>query len=89
MQQVFLEEYYTMNRTSEARESIRAFQQGTGETFHEAFTCFKELLRKCPHHGIATWELIKAFYDRLLLEGVRDLISINNDTVFTKAEAVE
>ncbi|KAM0034660.1 putative retrotransposon gag domain-containing protein [Helianthus debilis subsp. tardiflorus] len=52
MQQVFLEEYYTMNRTSEAQDAIKAFQQHSGEAFHEAFKRFKELLRKCPHHGI-------------------------------------
>ncbi|XP_022041384.1 uncharacterized protein LOC110943962 [Helianthus annuus] len=89
MQQVFLEEYYTMNRTSEARNAIRAFQQHSGEAFHEAFTRFKELLRKCPHHGIQTWELIKAFYDGLLPDDVRDLIAISNGTFLTNTEAAD
>ncbi|KAJ0911018.1 putative transcription factor interactor and regulator CCHC(Zn) family [Helianthus annuus] len=89
MQQVFLEEYYTMNRTSEARDAIRAFQQHSGEPFHEAFTRFKELLRKCPHHEIQTWELIKAFYDGLLPDDVRDLIAISNGTFLTNTEAAD
>ncbi|XP_022040270.1 uncharacterized protein LOC110942814 [Helianthus annuus] len=89
MQQVFLEEYYTMNRTSEARDAIRAFQQHSGEAFHEAFTRFKELLRKCPHHEIQTWELIKAFYDGLLPDDVRDLIAISNGTFVTNTEAAD
>ncbi|XP_021980238.1 uncharacterized protein LOC110876374 [Helianthus annuus] len=89
MQQVFLEEYYTMDRTSEARDAIRAFQQHSGEEFHEAFTRFKELLRKCPHHEIQTWELIKAFYDGLLPDVVRDLIAISNGTFLTNTEAAD
>ncbi|KAF5757652.1 putative nucleotidyltransferase, Ribonuclease H [Helianthus annuus] len=89
MQLVFLEEYYTMNRTSEARDAIRAFQQHSGEPFHEAFTRFKELLRKCPHHEIQTWELIKVFYDGLLPDDVRDLIAISNGTFLTNIEAAD
>ncbi|KAJ0476455.1 putative transcription factor interactor and regulator CCHC(Zn) family [Helianthus annuus] len=89
MQLVFLEEYYTMNRTSEARDAIRAFQQHSGEPFHEAFTRFKELLRKCPHHEIQTWELIKVFYDGLLPDDVRDLIAISNGTFLTNTEAAD
>ncbi|KAI3743559.1 hypothetical protein L1987_61269 [Smallanthus sonchifolius] len=89
MQQVFLEEYYTMNRTTEARESIRAFQQHMGEPFHEAFTRFKDLLRRCPHHGIPKWELIKAFYDGLLPEDVREVNSTSNGTFLTNHEDVD
>jgi hypothetical protein len=89
MQQIFLEEYYTMSRTSEARDAIRGFQQNSGEAFHEAFTRFKELLRKSPHHGIQTWELIKAFYDGLTPEDVRGLTAISNGTFFTNTEAVD
>ncbi|KAI3693783.1 hypothetical protein L1987_76735 [Smallanthus sonchifolius] len=89
MQQVFLEEYYTMNRTTEAREAIRAFQQHMGEPFHEAFTRFKDLLRRCPHHGIPKWELIKAFYDGLLPEDVREVNSTSNGTFLTNHEDVD
>ncbi|XP_021985057.1 uncharacterized protein LOC110880950 [Helianthus annuus] len=78
-----------MNRTSEARDAIRAFQQHSGEAFHEAFTRFKEMSRKCPHHGIQTWELIKAFYDGLLPDDIRDLIAISNGTFLTNTEAAD
>ena len=89
LQQQFLEEYYTMTRTSEAREAIRTFQQHSGEPFHEAFTRFKELLRKCPHHDIPMWELIKSFYDGLLPEDVRDLNANSNGTFLTNTEEVD
>ena len=89
LQQVFLEEYYTIDRTTRARDAIRSFEQHSGETFHEAFTRFKELLRKCPHHGMHTWELIKAVYDGLLPDDVRDLLAISNGTFLTNTEAVD
>nr|XP_043615829.1 uncharacterized protein LOC122587733 [Erigeron canadensis] len=89
MQQQFLDEYYTMQKTSDARTSIRTFQQQSGETFHEAFKRFNELLRTCPHHGIAKWELITAFYDGLLPEEKRDVNSISNETFLTNPEDVD
>nr|XP_043622489.1 uncharacterized protein LOC122594077 [Erigeron canadensis] len=89
MQQQFLDEYYTMQKTSDARTSIRTFQQQSGETFHEAFKRFNELLRTCPHHGIAKWELITTFYDGLLPEEKRDVNSISNGTFLTNPEDVD
>nr|XP_043629818.1 uncharacterized protein LOC122601111 [Erigeron canadensis] len=89
MQQQFLDEYYTMQKTSDARTSIRTFQQQSGETFHEAFKRFNELLRTCPHHGIARCELITAFYDGLLPEEKRDVNSISNGAVVSNPEDVD
>ncbi|KAK1433898.1 hypothetical protein QVD17_10816 [Tagetes erecta] len=80
MQQQFLDEYYTSQRTSDARRSIRGFTQQSGEQFHEAWHRFKELLRTCPHHGIDKWELISAFYDGLSPEDARDVNSTSAGT---------
>ena len=38
------------------------FQQRQGETFCEAWTRFKDLLRKIPFHGIDLWLQIQIFY---------------------------
>ncbi|XP_021971596.1 uncharacterized protein LOC110866759 [Helianthus annuus] len=61
MQQVFLDEYYSMAKTDDARDEIRSFRQLSSEPLHEAFTRYKELIRKCPHHQIEKWELVKCF----------------------------
>ncbi|CAA7394395.1 unnamed protein product [Spirodela intermedia] len=37
-----------------------------GETLHETWEKFKDLLRKCPHHVIPKWQLNRIFYDGLL-----------------------
>ncbi|XP_022031015.1 uncharacterized protein LOC110931956 [Helianthus annuus] len=37
MQQIFLDEFYTSQKTNDARRGLRSFQQQSGEMFHEAF----------------------------------------------------
>ncbi|GJS69988.1 MAK10-like protein [Tanacetum coccineum] len=41
------------------------FQQHHGESFSEAWTRFKDLLQKVPHHGIDRWLQIQIFYDHV------------------------
>ncbi|XP_035840246.1 uncharacterized protein LOC118479344 [Helianthus annuus] len=75
MQQIFLDEYYTSQKTNDARRGLRSFQQQSGEMFHEAFERFNMMLRNCPHHGIQLWELLNAFHEGLSSEDARDLIA--------------
>ncbi|GJT98133.1 hypothetical protein Tco_1093651 [Tanacetum coccineum] len=39
------------------------FQQHHGESLSEAWTRFKDLLQKVPHHGIDLWFQVQIFYD--------------------------
>ncbi|GKF00558.1 hypothetical protein Tco_0023908 [Tanacetum coccineum] len=41
------------------------FQQHQGESLSEAWTRFKDLLQKVPHHGIDRWLQINIFYDHV------------------------
>ncbi|GJX98750.1 hypothetical protein Tco_0355769, partial [Tanacetum coccineum] len=41
------------------------FQQHHGESLSEAWTCFKDLLQKVPHHGIDLWLQVQIFYDHV------------------------
>nr|GEW26789.1 PI-PLC X domain-containing protein At5g67130 [Tanacetum cinerariifolium] len=41
------------------------FQQHQGESLSEAWTHFKDLLQKVPHHGINMWLQIQIFYDHV------------------------
>ncbi|GJS99415.1 hypothetical protein Tco_0820585 [Tanacetum coccineum] len=41
------------------------FQQHQGESLSEAWTRFKDLLQKVPHHGINLWLQVQIFYDRI------------------------
>ncbi|XP_021971569.1 uncharacterized protein LOC110866732 [Helianthus annuus] len=86
MQQAFLDEYYSMAKTDDARDEIRSFRQLSGEPLHEAFTRFRELMRKCPHHQIEKWELVKCFVRGLDDNTWNRLESTSNGTLLSNHE---
>ncbi|GJT03155.1 zinc finger, CCHC-type containing protein [Tanacetum coccineum] len=47
----FLAQFFPQGRTSKLRKDILMFQQHRGESLSEAWTRFKDLLQKVPHHG--------------------------------------
>ncbi|GJZ16511.1 MAK10-like protein [Tanacetum coccineum] len=51
--------------TAKLRNDILMFQQHHGESLSEAWTRFKDLLQKVPHHGIDRWLQIQIFYDHV------------------------
>ncbi|GJX34542.1 zinc finger, CCHC-type containing protein [Tanacetum coccineum] len=51
----FLAQFFPPRRTVKLRKYILIFQQHQGESFFEAWTCFKDLLRKVPHRGLDLW----------------------------------
>ncbi|RWR93155.1 hypothetical protein CKAN_02239100 [Cinnamomum micranthum f. kanehirae] len=65
LQQKFLDKYFSVGKTNQYRRSITSFAQTDSEQFHEAWDRFKDLIRKCPHHLIAKWQLVQFFYDGL------------------------
>ena len=60
-----MRKYYSVGKTSTVRRAIREFSQGPGEVFYEACERLRDLLRQCPHHGIAKHEITQIFYDGL------------------------
>ncbi|GKE79768.1 reverse transcriptase domain-containing protein, partial [Tanacetum coccineum] len=61
----FLNRFYPHSKTREFKKEITNFQQVFGETFTEAWERFKDLLRKCPHHGFLILHQIDFFYNGL------------------------
>ncbi|GJX98927.1 hypothetical protein Tco_0355946 [Tanacetum coccineum] len=51
--------------TAKLRNDILMFQQHHGESLSEAWTRFKDLLQKVPHHGIDLWLQVQFFYDHV------------------------
>ncbi|CAA7397907.1 unnamed protein product [Spirodela intermedia] len=64
--QAFLRKFYPLGKTQNMRKHLWSFSQRPGETLHETWKKFKDLLRKCPHHAIPKWQLNRIFYDGLL-----------------------
>ncbi|GJT50285.1 zinc finger, CCHC-type containing protein [Tanacetum coccineum] len=61
----FLAQFFPPERTAKLRNDILMFQQHHEESLSKAWTRFKDLLRKVPHHGIDLWLHVKIFYDRI------------------------
>jgi hypothetical protein len=69
----FLAQFFPPGRTTKLRNDILMFQQRQGETLYEAWTCFKDLLQKVPHHGIDLWLQVQIFYDHIDLSTSRTI----------------
>ena len=61
----FLMKYFPPTKSAKLRNDITSFQQLSGESLYEAWERFKELIRKCPHHGIPHWIQMETFYNGL------------------------
>nr|GEY17959.1 zinc finger, CCHC-type [Tanacetum cinerariifolium] len=51
----FLAQFFPLRRTAKLRNDCLMFQKHHGESLSEAWTRFKDLLQKVPHHGIDLW----------------------------------
>ncbi|GKC64542.1 reverse transcriptase domain-containing protein [Tanacetum coccineum] len=61
----FINEFFPPSRTTNLRNEISNFQQCFGESFHEAWDRYKDLLRACPHHGFTELHQLDTFYNAL------------------------
>ncbi|GJV39596.1 reverse transcriptase domain-containing protein [Tanacetum coccineum] len=61
----FANQFFPPSKTTNLRNDITNFQQKFSETFREAWERFKDLLKKCPHHGFSPLHQIDTFYNGL------------------------
>ncbi|GJS30812.1 zinc finger, CCHC-type containing protein [Tanacetum coccineum] len=61
----FLAQFFPPRRTAKLCNDILMFQQHQGESLSEAWTRFKDLLQKVPHHGIVRWLQVQIFYNHV------------------------
>ncbi|KAF7824539.1 uncharacterized protein G2W53_022683 [Senna tora] len=66
--QQFLTKYFPLGKTAKMRNDITSFVLLDNESLYEAWERFKELLRKCPHHGLPKWLQVQTFYNGLSSE---------------------
>ncbi|KAF7824295.1 uncharacterized protein G2W53_022439 [Senna tora] len=71
--QQFLTKYFPPGKTAKMRNDITSFVLLDNESLYEAWERFKELLRKCPHHGLPKWLQVQTFYNGLS-SGIRTSI---------------
>ncbi|XP_027351121.1 uncharacterized protein LOC113862214 [Abrus precatorius] len=65
MVEKFLAKYFPSAKTVKMRNDISSFYQLELKTLYDTSERFKELLQKCPHHGIPDWLQVQTFYNGL------------------------
>ena len=63
----FLQKFFPPAKTGKLRNEIMTFAQLDNEPFYESWERFRDLLLKCPHHGLPEWMQLQAFYQGLNL----------------------
>ncbi|GJR21878.1 reverse transcriptase domain-containing protein [Tanacetum coccineum] len=61
----FINEFFPPSRTTNLQNEISNFEQRFGESFHEAWDRYKDLLRSCPHHGFTELHQLDTLYNAL------------------------
>src|SRR5262249_54661330 len=54
------------SKTAKLRNDISTYTQMESESLYEAWERYKDLLRRCPHHGLPTWLQVQTFYNGLI-----------------------
>ncbi|KAJ9553661.1 hypothetical protein OSB04_017706 [Centaurea solstitialis] len=65
MAEKFLKKYFPPTKNAKSRLDISALKQWDDEPAPDAWERYKELLRKCPHHGIPYCIQLETFYNGL------------------------
>ncbi|XP_057984615.1 uncharacterized protein LOC131169408 [Hevea brasiliensis] len=63
LSQAFLAQYFPPSKTVKLRNELISFRPRDDESLYEAWERYKDLQRKCPHHGIPKWMLVQHFYN--------------------------
>ena len=61
----FLMKYFPPTKNVKLRNEITSFHQLKNESLYDAWERFKELFRRCPHHGISCYIQLETFYNGL------------------------
>ncbi|KAK8945257.1 hypothetical protein KSP39_PZI007733 [Platanthera zijinensis] len=94
MTEKFLTKYFPPAKSAKLRTDILSFTQIDSESLYDTWECFKELLRRCPHHALPMWQQVQTFYNGLNLQ-TRQMIdaaaggTLNNKTPEAAQELFE
>ena len=61
----FLMKYFPLTKNVKLQNEVTSFHQLEDESLYKASERFKELLRRCPHHGIPCCIQLETFYNGL------------------------
>ena len=64
----FLARYFPHAKTTKMRNDITQFMQSDNESLYKAWEKYKDMIRRCPHHGLLEWLQVQTFYNGLNLQ---------------------
>ena len=75
--EAYLTIFFPLTLTSERRGEIIAFNHKENEFLYNAWERYKQLLRRCPMHGIEQMTQMDIFYDAMnyTSKGIMDVAS--------------
>ncbi|XP_027351144.1 uncharacterized protein LOC113862248 [Abrus precatorius] len=88
MAEKFLAKYFPPAKTAKMRNDISSFYQLESKTLYDTWERFKELLRKCPHHGIPDSLQVQTFYNGLNPATRQMIDAAERDTLNSKTPRV-
>lgn len=65
LSQKFLAKFFPSIKTTKMRNDMASFMKLDAESLYEANDRYKDLLRRCPHHGLPKWIQVQTFYNGL------------------------
>ncbi|XP_041011423.1 uncharacterized protein LOC121255209 [Juglans microcarpa x Juglans regia] len=65
MTEKFLAKFFPPAKTAQLRSEIGQFKQNDFESLYEACERYKDLIRRCPQHGLPDWLQVHMFYNGL------------------------
>nr|GEZ01165.1 reverse transcriptase domain-containing protein [Tanacetum cinerariifolium]GEZ25439.1 reverse transcriptase domain-containing protein [Tanacetum cinerariifolium] len=80
----FVNYFFPPSETTNLKNNITNFQQRFDETFNEACDRFKDLIRKCPHHGFLELHQIDTFYNALMQSDQDSLNAATGDNLLNR-----
>ncbi|CAN6713111.1 unnamed protein product [Malus baccata var. baccata] len=83
----FLQRFFPPSKTSKLRNEIMTFAQFDSEAFYDSWERFRDLLMKCPHHGLPEWLQLQSFYQGLTPENKRMIDAASGGDLMTKTVA--
>ncbi|KAA3487902.1 reverse transcriptase [Gossypium australe] len=63
MTKKFMLKYFSPVKMAKMRNDVSSFVQMDLETLYDAWERYKDLLRRCPHHGLPLWLQVQTFYN--------------------------
>ncbi|XP_042016340.1 uncharacterized protein LOC121764371 [Salvia splendens] len=73
MVELFLEKYYPPSEALKRQAEVIQYKMHPQENIMEAWKRFKQLMRRCPNHGLTPGQQILTFYRGGTLEAMREL----------------